>query len=126
MGTWGWPTGAGTAGASDHLLRDGRTPSAGDCNKLVTLDLEPKKLTRQVISGMEEHDLLNYASAIAFQVMTAMIPMALLVLSVMSILQLQSVWTAHLAPQVKAQVSPQVFAVLDDVGRKTLGSKQGW
>jgi membrane protein len=92
----------------------------------VTLDLEPRKLARQVISGMEEHDLLTYASAIAFQVMTALIPMALLVLSVMGFLQLESVWTQDLAPQVKEQVSPQVFAVLDDVVRKTLGSKQGW
>src|SRR3954469_1096800 len=126
MGTWEWPTGAGTAGASDHLTADARTAPGGDCNKLVTLDFEPKKLTRQVISGMEEHDLLTYASAIAFQVMTALIPMALLVLSVMGFLQLESVWTADLAPEVKAQVSPQVFAVLDDVVRKTLGSRQGW
>src|SRR3954454_3410258 len=126
MGTWGWPTGAGTAGASDHLGVNARTASRGDCNKLVTLDFEPKKLTRQVISGMEEHDLLTYASAIAFQVMTALIPMALLVLSVMGFFQMESVWTVQLAPQVKAQVSPQVFAVLDDVVRKTLGSKQGW
>src|SRR3954466_3906240 len=126
MGTWEWPTGAGTAGASDHLIADVDYPSAGDCNKLVTLDLEPRKLPRQVLSGMEEHDLLTYASAIAFQVMTALIPMALLVLSVMGFLQMESVWTVHLAPQVKAQVSPQVFAVLDDVVRKTLGSKQGW
>jgi membrane protein len=75
---------------------------------------------------MEEHDLLTYASAIAFQVMTALIPIALLVLSVMGFLQLESVWTQDLAPQVKDQVSPQVFAVLDDVVRKTLGSKQAW
>ena len=75
---------------------------------------------------MEEHDLLTYASAIAFQVMTALIPIALLVLSVMGFLQLESVWTQDLAPQVKHQVSPQVFAVLDDVVRNTLGKKQGW
>jgi membrane protein len=92
----------------------------------VTLDLEPRKLARQVLSGMEEHDLLTYASAIAFQVMTSLIPIALLVLSVMGFLRLESVWTQDLAPQVKDQVSPQVFAVLDDVVRKTLGSKQGW
>ena len=126
MGTWEWPTGAGTAGASDHLIADVHYPSAGDCNKLVTLDLEPRELPRQVLSGMEEHDLLTYASAIAFQVMTALIPIALLVLSVMGFLQLESVWTQDLAPQVKDQVSPQVFAVLDDVVRKTLGSKQAW
>jgi len=92
----------------------------------VTLDLEPRKLTRQVLSGMEEHDLLTSASAIAFRVMTALIPIALLVLSVMGFLQLEDVWTQDLAPQAKEQVSPQAFAVLDDVVRRTLGSEQGW
>src|SRR5215210_90903 len=75
---------------------------------------------------MEEHDLLTYASAIAFQVLTALIPIALLTLSVMGFLDLEDVWTKDLAPQAKEQVSPQAFAVLDDVVRNTLGSKQGW
>src|SRR5215210_7196672 len=75
---------------------------------------------------MEEHDLLTYASAIAFQVLTALIPIALLTLSVMGFLDLEDVWTKDLAPQAKEQVSPQAFAVLDDVVRNTLGGKQGW
>jgi membrane protein len=87
---------------------------------------EPRKLARQVIVGMGEHDLLTYASAIAFQVLTSIIPVALLVLSVMGFLQLQDVWTDDLAPQVEQRVSPQVFAVLDDVARRTLGKEQGW
>src|SRR5215210_5093055 len=115
MGIWRWPTGAGTAGASDHLMPDDDCSPGGDCNKLVTTDLEPRKLAPQVISGMEEHDLLTSASAIAFQVLTALLPMALLVLSIMGFLHLQDVWTEDLAPQVKGQVSSQVFAVLDDV-----------
>jgi membrane protein len=90
------------------------------------LDLEPRKLVRQVITGMEEQDLLTAASAIAFQVLTSLIPLALLVLSIMGFLDLDDVWTKDLAPQVKDQVSPQVFAVIDDVARHTLGSKRGW
>jgi membrane protein len=92
----------------------------------VTLDLDLRELTRDVVSGMEEHGLLTAASAIAFQVMTALIPIALLALSVMGFLQLGDVWTEDLAPQVKDRVSPEVFAVVDDVVRRTLGSKQGW
>jgi membrane protein len=92
----------------------------------VTLDLQPRKVVRQVIEGMEEHDLLTYASAIAFKVMTSLIPIALLVVSIMGFLDLESAWTKDLAPEVKAQVSKQVFAVIDDVVRRTLGSKQGW
>jgi membrane protein len=88
--------------------------------------LKPREAWREILRGFAENDLLTYASAIAFQVMTALIPIALLVLSVMGFLQLENVWTQDLAPQVKDQVSPQVFAVLDDVVRKTLGSKQAW
>ena len=73
---------------------------------------------------MEEHDLLTYASAIAFQVMTSLIPLALLVLSVMGFLQLENAWTEDVGPQFEKQVSKEVFAVADDVVRKTLGEKQ--
>jgi membrane protein len=94
---------------------------------LVTLEeLEPRTLVRKVITGMEEQDLLTYASAIAFQVLTSLLPLALLVLSIMGFLHLDSVWTKDLAPQVKDQVSPNVFGVIDDVARHTLGSQQGW
>ncbi|MEA2133372.1 MAG: rane protein [Solirubrobacteraceae bacterium] len=89
-------------------------------------DVEPRRLVRQVVTGMEEQDLLTSASAIAFQVLTSILPLALLVLSIMGFLALDDVWTKDLAPQVKDQVSPNVFAVIDDVARRTLGQKQGW
>ena len=86
----------------------------------------PRKVTRQVITGMEEHDLLTSASAIAFKVLTSLLPLALLVLSIMGFLELDDVWTKDIAPDVKQQVSGPVFQVIDDVARRTLGSKQGW
>jgi membrane protein len=94
---------------------------------LVTVEeLEPRALVRKVIAGMEEQDLLTFASAIAFQVLTSLIPLALLVLSIMGFLNLDEVWTNDLAPQVAEQVSANVFGVIDDVARHTLGSQQGW
>jgi membrane protein len=92
----------------------------------VNFDLKPRALAREVAAGVGENDLLTYASAIAFQVMTSLIPIVLLVLSIMGFLELDEVWTKDLAPEVKKQVSPEVFAVLDDVARRTLGSKQVW
>ena len=74
---------------------------------LVTVDdLEPRALVRKVITGMEEHDLLTYASAIAFQALTSLIPLALLVLSIMGFLELDDVWTEDLAPAGQASRSP--------------------
>jgi membrane protein len=85
-----------------------------------------KELIRKVIDAMEEHDVLTYASAIAFQVLTSLIPLALAVLSVLGLLHLESLWTDHLALEFKAQVSKQVYAVADDVVRRTLGKEQIW
>ena len=85
-----------------------------------------KELIRKVMDGMEEHDLLTYASAIAFQVMTSLIPLALLVLAAMGSLHLETVWTHDLGPQFRAQVSKEVYAVGDDVVRRTLGQEQLW
>ena len=83
-------------------------------------------LFRKVMDGMEEHDLLTYASAIAFQVLTSLIPLALLVLSIAGLVHLESAWTDDLAPQFQAQVSKEVYAVADDVVRRTLGQEQLW
>ena len=81
---------------------------------------------RKVITGMEEQELLTFASAMAFQVLTSLIPLALLVLSIMGFLHLDDVWTKELAPQVAERVSVNVFGVVDDVARHTLGSRRGW
>ena len=88
--------------------------------------LRPARLYRQVVAGMEENDLLTYASAIAFQVLTSLIPLALLVLSVMGFLGVEELWTKELAPTFKAQVSEEVYAVVDEVVRRTLGEEQLW
>jgi membrane protein len=85
-----------------------------------------RQLVRAVIDDMQEHDVLTAASAVAFQVLTALIPLALFVLALMGFLHLESLWTDHLAPQFKAQVSKDVYTVVDDVVRRTLGKKQGW
>ena len=85
-----------------------------------------RAVARQVLDGMEEHELLTFASAIAFQVLTSLIPLALLVLSVLGMLRLEELWTEDLAQQFRAQVSPEVFAVADEVARRTLGEEQAW
>jgi membrane protein len=85
-----------------------------------------RQLIRKVVDAMEEHGVLTSASAIAFQVLTGVIPLALLVVSLMGFLHLESVWTDDLGPQFKGQVSKQVWAVADDVVHRTLGQEQLW
>jgi membrane protein len=92
----------------------------------VSRSLDAPGLVREVTDRMEEHEVLTYASAIAFQVLTALIPLALLVLAVAGYLGVEEVWTEDLAPQFEAQVSREVYAVADEVVRRTLGEEQGF
>ena len=83
-------------------------------------------MVREVTHRMAEHDVLTYASAIAFQVLTSLIPLALLVLAAAGYLGAGDVWTQDLAPEFKAQVSKEVYAVADEVVMRTLGKEQVW
>jgi membrane protein len=85
-----------------------------------------RKLIGTVHERMAEHDVLTYASAIAFQILTSLIPLALLVLAVAGLLGVDELWTDDLAPEFKAQVSKEVYAVADEVVRRTLGEEQGF
>lgn len=85
-----------------------------------------RRLGGRVVDRMAEHELLTYASAIAFQVLTALIPLTLLALAIAGFIDVEELWTKDLAPQFRDQVSKQVYAVADDVVRRTLGDEQGW
>ena len=86
---------------------------------------------RAILDGFKQHDLLTYASAISFQILTAVIPFALFVLALAGILHQSDIWRDHLEPQIRANVSRAVFAVVTDAvnyvfaGRRVLWGTLG-
>src|SRR5664279_5799849 len=72
------------------------------------------ELVLALLDGFKQHDLLTYASAISFQILTAIIPFLLFVLGVAGLLHLTDVWKDHLEPQIRANVSSAVFAVIEN------------
>ena len=79
-----------------------------------------------MVAGLGEHDLLTYASAIAFRALTALIPLTLFGLALLAFLNLGETWTDHLAPDVRSHVSQPVFEVIDQAVRNTLSSRRGY
>jgi membrane protein len=73
-----------------------------------------RELARALLDGFKHHDLLTYASAISFQILTAIIPFALFVLAVAGLLHLDGVWRDHLEPEIQANVSPAIFGVISN------------
>lgn len=79
---------------------------------------------REVVRCYREHDLLTFASAIAFHVLFAIIPLALFGVGLLGGFGLDEQWTAEWAPAVEKSVSPAAFAVIDDTVRRALGQQQ--
>src|SRR4051794_25545628 len=77
-----------------------------------------------VLKAFDRNELLTYASAIAFQVFFALIPLMLFALAVMAGLGLSDVWTSDIAPDVRDSVSPAAFTLINDTVTKVLSSRQ--
>jgi membrane protein len=79
---------------------------------------------REYAGAYEEHDLLTYASAISFQIITALVPALMFGFGLLGFLSLDNVWRDELAPDIRASVSKPAFAVIDDAVTKALTQHQ--
>jgi membrane protein len=86
-----------------------RSPSDG-----FQLTVRASEMARALLHGFKHNDLLTYASAISFQILTAIIPFLLFVLAVAGLLHLNGVWHDHLEPEIQSNVSPAVFGVISN------------
>jgi membrane protein len=86
--------------------------------------LSVRETIRGVIRGYGEHELLTFASAIAFQVLFAIIPLALFALGVLGGLGLEDQWTREWGPRARESMSPAAYAVIDETVRRVLGQQQ--
>jgi len=83
-----------------------------------------RRAVRDILEGFARHRLLTYASAIAYQVLSALIPFALFALALAGLLNLQSLWTDHLRPTVARDASPEVYALLNKTVTQVLDHGQ--
>jgi membrane protein len=83
--------------------------------------MSPHAALRSVVDGFKKNDLLTYASAISFQVVFALVPLALLALGLLGTFGATEVWTKDVAPTVRDNLS---YQVLDDTVRKVLADRQ--
>ena len=76
------------------------------------------------MDGFEEHDLLTYASAISFQILTAMVPFFLFALALAGILHQHAIWSRDLAPVIRSNVSKDTFTAVSTSVDNVLAAKQ--
>lgn len=71
-------------------------------------------------------DLLTYSSAIAFQVLYAVVPLVMLGLAGLGLAGEQSLWANHIAPTLRRRLSPQAFTIADRTARHAMGGGRLW
>lgn len=79
---------------------------------------------RELIERYGERDLLTYASAIAYQVLFALIPLALAALATLAFIGLEDVWTERVAPEARDALPSDAFSLVDRTVDKVLGEKR--
>jgi membrane protein len=79
---------------------------------------------RRYVDAFVENDLLTYASAISFQILSSIVPFLLFGFGLLGFLHLDDVWSEELAPKAKESVSGAAFSFMDEAIRKALTSRQ--
>ena len=77
-----------------------------------------------VVEGFRRNHLLIYASAIAFQVLTALVPGLLFAFGLLGFLDLTVVWEKELRPAIVESVSIPALSVIDSTVEQVFESKQ--
>jgi membrane protein len=73
-----------------------------------------------------QHDLLTYSSAIAFQVLYAVVPLAMLGLAALGLFGGESVYTSHIAPTLRHDLSHDPYAIANRTALKVMNGKRVW
>lgn len=80
---------------------------------------------REVVHAFQERNLLTWASALSFQVVTAVVPFLLFGFALLGFLNLDNVWS-DIAKSIKPHMSAPAFKVVSSTADKVLHQKQGW
>src|SRR5438445_9727976 len=67
-----------------------------------------------------KHNLLTWASAIAFQVLVALVPLTVLLLALLGAFGEQSVWRKQIAPGLEKRLPAPTWHALDYAGEQIL------
>jgi membrane protein len=81
-------------------------------------------LVRLWVDLFSRHQILNSASAISFQSLKALVPLALFGFALLSALGLRDVWITTMAPSVSRRLAPESFTAVDTEVRKILHDRE--
>jgi membrane protein len=73
-----------------------------------------QRTVRLWVDAFAKHDLLTCASAIAFQVLKSLIPLALLGIALLGVLSRRDIWARDVAPTLRPRLDPTAYRAIND------------
>ena len=68
-----------------------------------------RKLVRIWVDLFARHELLTYASGIAFQVLKSIVPLSLLGIALLGAIGRDDIWTKHMAPAIQSRFDQPIY-----------------
>jgi membrane protein len=90
------------------------------------LAVDVRQLAPEVTESFRRNGLINFAAAISFLIVLAMVPFVLFLLALLGFLQLEEVWREDVAPEVRGSLSDAAYRLLDDTATRVLSERQVW
>jgi membrane protein len=87
---------------------------------------EARMLLPDIVDAFRRNGLINFAAAISFLLILALVPFVLFLLALLGFVELDEVWRDDVAPEVRGSLSDAAFRLLDDTATRVLRDKQGW
>ena len=85
-----------------------------------------RRIITRIWQDFGDYDLLTYSSAIAFQILYAVVPLVLVGLGGLGILGFRSVYTQHIAPTLERDLSHDGYAIANRTALHVLGPERIW
>jgi membrane protein len=84
------------------------------------------RLGRELVGRFGERDLLTYASAISFQVLFSLVPLALAGLALLAFMGLEETWNDRIAPEAEDNLPGDAYSLIDRTVKHVLGEQRGF
>jgi membrane protein len=85
-----------------------------------------RELTIDLVDSFRHNGLVNFASAVAFRVVLALVPFLLFLLALIGFLDLEEIWRSDLAPELEKTASEAAYRLIDDTVDQVLSQRQVW
>ena len=85
-----------------------------------------RRTAERTVQHFTEHDLLTYSSAIAFQVLYAVVPLAMVTLAVLGVVGEQSIYVKHIAPTLRHDLSGDAYAIANRTALRAMDKGRVW